>query len=273
MFKDMTDTRLSLIMSILSFIILVSLACIVGLHIIDSDSDSESDDDESCDDMDVYTYDSGVSGPKIGIIGGVHGNEPAGSVAINKILNQLYGAGGTSSIISRGSLVLIPDANKCGLRDGTRYQPGVPRHLADINRNFGESGIFESQKARRIVKSFIACDLILDFHEGWGWYRDNNASIGSSLSPSGDQFVTDIATQSCENINKMMNITEWRKQFQVRDEESCDIPSTLRCYMDKHDKNYILIEVTGQDNIQPLSMRAAQCMIVIMTAINMMGLA
>ena len=43
--------------------------------------------------------------------------------------------------------------------------------------------------------------------------------------------------------------------------ESCTIKSTLACYMQKHKRPYILMETTGQNDIQPMHVRVRQILL------------
>jgi len=74
-----------------------------------------------------YTVDSAVEGPTLLIIGGIHGNEPAGYRAAEQIRHWP---------IVQGKLVVVPAANRLGLKANTRFLPGEPDERRDLNRNF-----------------------------------------------------------------------------------------------------------------------------------------
>ena len=61
-----------------------------------------------------YQYDSRVAGPVVMVFGGVHGNEPAGFRAAMQIKNWT---------VDKGKLIVVPQANKLGLRANTRWIP------------------------------------------------------------------------------------------------------------------------------------------------------
>ncbi|HCE06016.1 MAG TPA: thioredoxin, partial [Verrucomicrobiales bacterium] len=74
-----------------------------------------------------YVRVNGQDGPTVVITGGIHGNEPAGARAAEQIRHWP---------ITCGRLVVIPQANIPGLRDGTRFLPGEPPSRRDLNRQF-----------------------------------------------------------------------------------------------------------------------------------------
>lgn len=186
------------------------------------------------------------------IQGSVHGNEPAGTHACLELLKNKIK-------FKKGTIIIFPRPNPFGLFFNTRYQFNFN---ADINRNFINNGkCFVSKKIIEIVK---ISDFIVDSHEGYGYYNEDNDSIGSSLSPTTD-LSEELSNNIVDGLNK--NIKETKKKFSVNYRfETCDIKSSLRCFCDKLDKDYILIETTGQRNIQPLDLRVKQ-MIFIMNKV------
>ena len=66
-----------------------------------------------------YVRVNGQDGPTVVITGGIHGNEPAGARAAEQIRHWP---------ITCGRLVVIPQANIPGLRDGTRFYRANRRH-------------------------------------------------------------------------------------------------------------------------------------------------
>jgi len=209
-----------------------------------------------------HIIDSKKEGPTVMIIGGTHGNEPAGYLAVKKLLEDINSR---KIEINRGKLILVPEVNYCALRLGIRYIPFV----GDINRkypvNINEK--ISSQINNKIVELANSADFILDFHEGWGFHKLDNNSIGSTITPNDNKISHDIAQLFLEQINK--NIYENNKKFSIltsdedllkldgysRDKE---IKGTLRYYLNLINKNYVLIETTGQNNIQKIDVRLYQ---------------
>lgn len=194
--------------------------------------------------------DSGRPGPNIGIIGGVHGNEPAGSVALTEMLK--------TASPTAGKLTIIYEPNPCGLKMDMRENPYT---WNDINRQFAPGGGMDDS-SRRILEILEGCDLVLDFHEAWGFYlatKDNlflPVSKGATLAPTTHEFWTTLAPKIVETLNK--DIKEPLHKFAIRWKESCDISNTLGCYMATKGRPYLLVETAGQDDVLSLEVRRAQ---------------
>jgi predicted deacylase len=71
----------------------------------------------------LYVIKSGVRGPVVMVVGGTHGNEPAGYKAAHLIKNYS---------VKNGTLLVIPEANRIAVQNKTRTAPGV----GDLNRSF-----------------------------------------------------------------------------------------------------------------------------------------
>ena len=75
-----------------------------------------------------YVIDSGRPGPVVMVVGGVHGDEIAGSTAAREI---------SSWSVRRGRLIVLPQANRQGVARHTRSIPSATtQSVRDLNRNF-----------------------------------------------------------------------------------------------------------------------------------------
>jgi len=74
-----------------------------------------------------YIIHSGHPGPTVMIVGGVHGNEPAGAEAAGNISHWP---------LKTGRLIVIPRANMPGLDANKRLIPGLGTNLSNLNRNY-----------------------------------------------------------------------------------------------------------------------------------------
>jgi succinylglutamate desuccinylase len=121
------------------------------------------------------------------LVGGIHGDEPAGAAAAEQIRHWP---------ITRGTLVVLPRANPPGLAARTRNMPGVSKELANLNRNFPKAkqppGPAAGESAQAIwawVESLHPAWLV-DLHEGSGVRGAGSKSVGSSVivfpSPEAD---------------------------------------------------------------------------------------
>ncbi len=196
-----------------------------------------------------YIVDSGKPGPCIGIITGVHGNERSGPIE----LGSLISSGDLQKRIKYGKLKIIPCANISGFKRDIRW-----RNLwfEDLNRLFNKSS---DKQAKLILKFLDDCDLVLDFHEAWGWHLINPESTGNTLLPVGgcDSLVTDLVDAVNRNPTvAKINIRNPGKSFSVMEKYiMCKYAGTLSCWMHQHNRRYILAEIAGQNFVQPLEIR------------------
>jgi len=223
--------------------------------------------------LNYYVYDSKIPGNTILLISGTHGNEPAGSETIKYLQREINNK---NINLKRGKLILIPEVNYCALRLGIRFMPLV----GDINRKYPQSN---NEKCNNIIINNIInlalnADFVIDFHEGWGFNKINKKSMGSTITPSNTQVSLKMAQKVLKELNK--NIEEKQKKFIIltnnippnKEEydynKSIDIKGSLRYFMNINKKNYLLVETSGQDNIQPLHVRIEQNKIIIDTILK-----
>ena len=124
-----------------------------------------------------YIQDSGVPGPTVLIVGGVHGNEPAGTYAADAVRHWP---------ITRGKLIVLPRANVPALRAGARRAPNVEKDQADLNRNFPRPGKTEPPRgglAKEIwrLASQHKVGWLLDMHESYDYRHASKKALGGSL--------------------------------------------------------------------------------------------
>gem|GEM_PF-2075100 len=159
---------------------------------------------------DYMIIDSGVEGSTVLIVGGMHGNEPAGSLAAEQISHWP---------ISRGKLIVIPRANILGLQAETRLIPGQPTESADLNRNFPQIG--EEAEMTVTPRGELAAalwnfafkarpDWVIDLHEGFDFNRSHKPadggtrSVGSSViykgSPEMDELIPKVVAAANASV-------------------------------------------------------------------------
>ncbi len=199
------------------------------------------------------------------MIAGTHGNEPAGSYSLNHLINLLNKK---QIELKSIKLIIIPEVNYCALKNNSRSIFGI----GDINRQyFNET----KNKINKSVMKFVDdADIILDFHEGWGYHKINNHSVGSTISIFDNNHESILANMSgklgyllVDKINQTRN--DKNKQFTLLLQKSSnEINHSLRQYCKNKNKEYILIETSGQNDIQELQIRHDQNMIVINTVLS-----
>ena len=115
---------------------------------------------------------SGITGPVVMVVGGTHGNEPAGYQAARLIKNYS---------VKKGTLLVLPEANRIAVLNNTRTASGV----GDLNRSFPK---YQSDKpddplARAIwqtVKDYNV-DYLIDLHEGYKYHLQTSSSWGQTV--------------------------------------------------------------------------------------------
>lgn len=125
----------------------------------------------------VIVQESGVPGPVVMIVGGMHGNEPAGAAAAEQIADWP---------IARGTLIVVPRANVPALNANKRTTPAAPVSENNLNRNFvwtdGKVATQGEMAAElwRLVEQHHP-DWVIDLHEGFDVHNKNDDSVGSSI--------------------------------------------------------------------------------------------
>ena len=86
----------------------------------------------------------------------------------------------------------------------------------------------------------------------------------SELTPAETEKSLEIANIVVNNLNKIINIDY--KKFKINHNKK--IKGTFRDYVDINKLNYILVETTGQGNVQPLNIRTEQCVNIITSVLE-----
>lgn len=112
--------------------------------------------------------------PVVMIIGGIHGDEISGVEKARELKEYK---------ISKGTLIIIPEANKEAVKNGNRTE----YYMEDLNRTFFQNNNDKSSKiAKEIIKVIEKYNpnIILDYHESYYNYdetKDPNFYIGNTL--------------------------------------------------------------------------------------------
>lgn len=129
---------------------------------------------------------SGVRGPAILVLGGVHGNEPGGWLAADQVVGWTP---------KTGSLLVVPRSNMIAIRALERTFP----ELGDLNRLYPGSpdGLPMARMAASIVDTAreFNVEVLLDMHESWGFYaertQNGTAFLGQTITTGqGPEFAT-----------------------------------------------------------------------------------
>ena len=135
------------------------------------------------------------TGPTLFVIGGIHGNEP-GSYFSASILQQYY-------TITKGNLWVIPNLNHKSIMMNSRGVNG------DMNRKFADIDIHDMDypivdELKKIITD-PQVDLILNLHDGHGFYRKQYKDDVFNPGAWGQTCVIDQISLDSDHIYKDMN--------------------------------------------------------------------
>lgn len=152
----------------------------------------------------AYIYEAATPGPAVMVVGGIHGNEPAGALAAKKFLDIS---------LLKGTLIVIPRANEQALIANQRTLP----EIEDLNRAY--PGKKDGTPAQQITYEIVQLmkkyqvSMVIDLHEGYAFNYENHQSVGETILPGKDDTSILLAMDAVEYINK--NIQEDKKKFTV----------------------------------------------------------
>ena len=143
-------------------------------------------------------------GPTILILGGMHGNEPAGPAAADAI---------SSWSVKRGRLIVIPRMNLPALAANQRLIPEMSEPEGNLNRHFPIGGEVTPGVATDLwaLLEHVKPDWVLDLHEGYDYHRINSGSVGSSVIACKDEQATELAKKMIAAVDA--TITEEERKF------------------------------------------------------------
>jgi predicted deacylase len=139
-----------------------------------------------------YIIDSDISGPAVCIIGGTHGDEPAGCRTAQELLTLKPDC---------GKLIIIPMANLRAVKLGRREIPGE----GDLNRCYPGSAtgilmeelafeMFELMKEQKI-------SVLVDLHESLDYHLINNQYLGQTVIAYGNEMSIWAGGIAIEKVN------------------------------------------------------------------------
>ncbi len=198
--------------------------------------------------------------PTLLVIGGIHGNEPGGYFSA-AILAQHYK-------VQKGNLWVVPDLNRKSIQQNKRGING------DMNRKF--SNLQEKDQDSKIVddiKKVILSpeiDIVLNLHDGHGFYRENYESTIFNPNAWGQTFVIDQSIMEsnptfCElnkiasKVKKKLNTKLFKKHhiFDVRNTQTKfhdeSMQHSLTYFAVTHNKPAFAIETSK--NLETLSQK------------------
>lgn len=167
----------------------------------------------------AFIHSTGLDGPTLMVLGGVHGNEPGGWFAATEAARWMP---------SRGVLAVVPRANELAIARFLREREGE----GDLNRQYPgdpNSEIPMSKLAAEItaMAKELRAELLLDLHESWAFYIDREAAgfqnrqqagtafLGQTITAGPGPRAATIASQMGDIVNA--SITRERELMVIRD--------------------------------------------------------
>lgn len=152
----------------------------------------------------VFVADGDEPGPTVMVVGGMHGDEPAGYESASLIAQ--WG-------VDRGRLVVLPEAFKPAIESRSRGVDG-----RDLNREFPPGSEPESALARSIwgVVTDEAVDFLFDLHSSHGVYDDGDGdgvgqAVFATAAGDADRHRRDLQSYLNETLvaNDAYAFTGW----------------------------------------------------------------
>lgn len=146
----------------------------------------------------AFIYESKINGPAVLVVGGVHGNEPAGSLAAEAIQKNV------SVSLLKGTLIVVPRANNLALNRRVRTLP----EITDINRAY--PGRPDGNPAEQIAFAISSLmkkynvSMVIDLHEGRTFHYYDKTSVGQTVIHGFDDKSSLLALECVELINQQL---------------------------------------------------------------------
>jgi hypothetical protein len=159
----------------------------------------------------VYFFDSQESGPAILILGGTHGDEPAGYESAFRLLEQFY-----QNPPKKGKIILIPEADRLAVNNFNRRVPvpeGVDIERGNLNRCYPgkEDGYPMQQMAYQIQKLATEnnVQVFIDLHEARRPHLDTDPEgetkgLGQTIIYYPNEASTILVIDMLDGINAIL---------------------------------------------------------------------
>jgi hypothetical protein len=149
--------------------------------------------------LEVYKIFGRQKGPTVMIIGGIQGDEPGGFLSAD-----LY----ADLAMKRGNLIVVPRANFKSIIMFNRGPDG------DMNRKFeGDLALDPDQGKVEILKELMAeSDLLLNLHDGSGYYRPRRESELAGPDRFGQCVIADAAVYTHPESGRVIPLEEYAQK-------------------------------------------------------------
>lgn len=137
--------------------------------------------------LQTHTYKANEQGPKILVLGRIHGNEPGGEKAIRRFLDDLEKE---TQTINKGEVTFIPCCNPKAAQENKRYIDVNLNRIIDHDLAAQYARTYEGQLASDILTHLDKADIIIDIHT----YSDD---IPPCVVCTGDDAVSQLMASAC----------------------------------------------------------------------------
>jgi len=135
-------------------------------------------------------------GPAVMVVGGTHGNEPAGWQAAEQL---------TGLVPDRGRLLVIPRANVVAIDRFVRTLP----ELGDLNRLYpGQPDGLPMERLAWEITRLVGeyrVQVFVDLHESWGFYQDrvcpSTAFLGQTVAVTNKSQAVELLSPVVDGLN------------------------------------------------------------------------
>ncbi len=203
--------------------------------------------------------DSGKPGPTVMVTGGVHGDEPAGAAAAERMRHWH---------VHQGKLTVVPRLNPGGLAAQQRTMPGFAPDLADLNRDFAHANSKgESPRGRpaQEIWQFVLKqkpDWLVDLHEAHTLHGTSEGSVGNALLVVPSAELTKAQPTLLQAVNATIADSRYRFIVGRRPKDT----SLARAAGEHLDIHAFIIETVKAG--QPLETRVAEHCAIIKALLN-----
>ncbi len=136
--------------------------------------------------VESYSFNSGSDGPRLIVLGAIHGDEPCGPAGIARIMEKLDAGEIT---LLQGSVCFVPISNPEAYKQGKRE---VGENLNRILRKTDNPTLYEAKLANELCALIDESDVMLDLHSSYApgpvnlfldYPTDENVALAMSLGP------------------------------------------------------------------------------------------
>lgn len=209
-----------------------------------------------------YVYEGKQPGPVVIVIGGMHGDEPAGTAAADEIRHWT---------VARGRLIVIPRVNATAVAAGRRRTQGVDESLSDLNRNFPRAGKKEPARGAPATEiwRFVQQQKpfwLVDLHESRSLHGTQTGAVGNSLLGCTSEEMSKVAPVLARAVNA--SITDPQRRFRLGRQPK---DGTLARAVGEHlHLPSLIVETTKAD--QPLALRVGQHAAIVRALLKHLGM-